>query len=209
MALRLILSGGIGSGKSTAARIASELGVHVIDADLVGHSVLASDGEAFEQVAELWPEVVVDGEIDRRALGRIVFSDPSRLEQLQAITHPAITSRIERLVDSSGSEVVLVELPLPDDLLGPGWSRIVVDAPDGVRRQRLLSRGMTDDEIRERMAAQPSRREWIELADHVLDNSGSVGELRAQTEALLARLREGSDQAPDEAGLSARPEQQG
>lgn len=160
----------------------------MIQADRVGHSVLAPEGEAFDEVAELWPEVVVDGEIDRRALGRIVFSDPTRLEQLEAVTHPAIARRIEQLVASSAADVVLVELPVPNDLLGPGWTRIVVDAPDDVRRARLLERGMTDDEISERMASQPSRREWIDLADHVLDNGDNREALRRRTEVLLAEL---------------------
>lgn len=176
--MRAILSGGIGTGKSTAADVFAALGAEIVSADAMGHGVLESGGEAFDAVAARWPEVVGDdGTIDRRALGRIVFGEPALLAELESMTHPAIRSRILAVVDRSSAPAVLVELPLARDLLGEGWRRIVVDAPAAVRRERLRRRGMDDDEIDGRMAAQPDRAAWLGWADHVVDNSSDLDHL--------------------------------
>lgn len=142
----------------------------------------------FERVAERWPAVVVDGRIDRRALGRIVFDDPAELAELEAMTHPAIRRRIAEIVEESEADLVVVELPLLSDLLGEGWTRVVVDAPVEVREDRLRRRGMDDDEIEARMAAQPSPEAWREAAALVVDNSGTFEELTAEVDHLLERL---------------------
>ncbi|HSG79140.1 MAG TPA: dephospho-CoA kinase, partial [Acidimicrobiia bacterium] len=100
MTVRAILSGGIGTGKSTAADVFAALGAEIVSADAMGHGVLESGGEAFDAVAARWPEVVGDdGTIDRRALGRIVFGEPALLAELESMTHPAIRSRILAVVD--------------------------------------------------------------------------------------------------------------
>jgi dephospho-CoA kinase len=178
MIVRATLSGGIGSGKSTAAEIFATLGAEIVSADAIGHAVLEPGGEAFDEVTRLWPQVVDPaGRIDRRALGRIVFDDLDQLRRLEAITHPAIRRRILALVERSGAPAVLVELPLARDLLGEGWRRIVVDAPAEVRRSRLLDRGMDDDEITQRMAAQPDPESWRRWADHVVDNDADLDHL--------------------------------
>jgi dephospho-CoA kinase len=177
MTVRAILSGGIGTGKSTAADVFAALGAEIVSADETGHAVLEPGGEAFAAVTSRWPEVVDDGAIDRRALGRIVFGDRRLLAELESMTHPAIRSRILKVVDRSSAPAVLVELPLAQDLLGDGWRRIVVDAPVALRRERLRRRGMEDDEIEGRMAAQPDREAWLAWADHVVDNSSDLDHL--------------------------------
>ncbi len=182
---RLILTGGIGSGKSAAGRILADLGAVVIEADRIGHEVLAPGGAAYEAVAGRWPQVLRDGDIDRRALGRIVFANHDELADLERITHPAIASRIDQLVCQAGDRPVVVELPVPLELVGSDWVRVVVDAPDEIRRARLRDRGMDEDEIERRMSAQPSRHAWLRLADRVLDNSGQLDDLQAQVEKLL------------------------
>ena len=96
----LVLSGGIGSGKSTVGRRLAERGMAVIDADEVGHRVLEPDGAAFDEVAQRWPEVVSEDSIDRTALGRVVFGDAAQLRELEAITHPAIRAEIESRPDA-------------------------------------------------------------------------------------------------------------
>lgn len=186
---RLILTGGIGSGKSAAAQILADLGAVVIEADRIGHEVLAAGGEAYEAVARRWPQVVRNGEIDRRGLGRIVFADHGQLAELEAITHPAIAQRIGRLVEAAGDRLVVVELPVTLGLPGSDWLRVVVDAPDELRRTRLRQRGLDDDEIDRRMSAQPSRAEWLSVADRVLDNSGDLDDLRSQVEKLFDAVR--------------------
>ncbi len=162
----------------------------MVDADLIGHGVL--DAEAFEDVAREWPEVVVDGRIDRRRLAGIVFADRQALQRLEEMTHPAIRARIGRIVEQTGSDLVVVEAPLARDFLGPGWVRVVVDAPGEVRRRRLVDRGMPAEQVEARMAAQPEREEWLQFADHVIDNSSGEEALAAAVDDLLTRLSAGA-----------------
>jgi dephospho-CoA kinase len=179
MTTRALLSGGIGSGKSAAAAVFGELGGAVISADTAGHRVLEPGGLAEAEVAERWPAAVVDGRIDRRALGRIVFSKPGNLADLESITHPAIRRLILAEVDEAGEvPLVMVEVPLPLDFLGAGWVRVVVDAPEEQRIFRLRLRGMDPEEIAGRMAVQPNRDEWLAMADHVIDNSQDLEHLQ-------------------------------
>ena len=177
MALRVIISGGIGTGKSTAADVFAALGAQVVSADRIGHEVLEQGGAAHAEVVARWPQVVHEGTIDRRALGRIVFDDPDELRLLESITHPAIRSRILETVATSEAPAVFVELPIAKNLLGEGWVRVVIDAPIDVRRERLRRRGMDDREIDQRMEVQPSRDEWLAWADHVVDNAGGLDDL--------------------------------
>ncbi|MBM3694956.1 MAG: dephospho-CoA kinase, partial [Actinobacteria bacterium] len=162
--IRAYLGGGIGSGKSTAAAVFASWGAEVFSADRAGHAVLAPGGPAAEAVARCWPGVMVAGRVDRDALARIVFSDAAARRRLEEITHPAIREALAAQVAGAGSEVILVEMPLPVDLLGPGWRWVVVDAPDEVRLTRLVARGLTAPEASARMAAQPSRADWLARA---------------------------------------------
>lgn len=185
---RVVLTGGIGSGKSTAGRLFAALGAEVIDADEVGHAVLEPGGAAFAAVAARWPQFADGGAIDRAALGRLVFSDPVELAALESLTHPAIRSTITQRLECVEAPVVVVEVPLLSDFLGDDWRRIVVDTPDPIRKERLLARGMTEGDINQRMAAQPSRAEWLEAADLVLDNSGTPEDLAAAVAATFVEL---------------------
>lgn len=174
---RILLGGGIGSGKSTVAGLLHEKGAVVVDADRVGHAVLEPGGAAHRAVALRWPECVRDGRIDRRELARVVFADPGALAELEGITHPAITRAIKERVAAADAEVVVVEAPLLKLRLDGDWTVVFVDAPVDVRLARLAARGMTEDDARARMAAQPDREEWMAAADHVIVNSGSRHEL--------------------------------
>lgn len=190
--LRLVVSGGIGSGKSTVLRVLEDLGVEVIEADRVGHSVLEPGGGAFESVVATWPEVVRAGRIDRAKLAAIVFEDVGQLRKLESITHPQVAAEIHRQINDLGSRDIAVELPLVSDLLGDGWIRIVVDAPVGVRRERATGRGLSDDDVSRRMSAQPTRHDWLVGADVVLDNSGTISDLEIRVATLLDCLRSGA-----------------
>lgn len=189
--LRLVVTGGIGAGKSTVARLLTERGFEVIDADQLGHEVLEPGGEAFEEVVRRWPETLVDGRIDRQALAQIVFSDLQQLKQLEQITHPAIKRLLQARLRDVDRRSVAVEISVPSaELVDEDWPWLVVDAPDDLRRQRLLARGLTPKEVQARMQAQPEREAWLQLADVVVDNSSSLRALGEGVEAALAALAE-------------------
>ena len=189
MATHAFLSGGIGAGKSAAAAVFRRLGAAVIDADDAAHRVLEPGGAAAAAVADRWPDSVVDGVIDRRRLGRLVFGEAGAISELEAISHPAIRALLTDEVAGAGpAPLILVEVPLPVDPIGEGWPRIVVDAPEDVRIFRLRLRGMEPDEIAGRMAAQPRREEWLRLADHVIDNGDGFEELEPECRRVWALL---------------------
>jgi len=190
--VRVIVSGGIGSGKSTVLGVLAGLGAVVIEADQIGRDVLEPDGAAFSQVAARWPQVIVGGRVDRSRLAAIVFSDPEQLRALEAISHPLIAAEIESRVAAAGNRDVVLELPLSSALAGPGWFRVVVDAPRQVRLDRAVGRGMDVADVVERMDAQPERDELLSGADTVIDNSGSVAELEARVRELWSALKGGS-----------------
>jgi dephospho-CoA kinase len=186
--LRLVISGGIGSGKSTVASRLRALGAHVIEADLVGHEVLEPGGAAYESVTERWPSVVIGGVIDRGALAEIVFADVGQLRELEALTHPAIAAEIRRRVAGVETGVIAVELPVGSDLVGTGWVRVIVEAPVAVRLARSVARGQGEEDVRNRMDTQPSREEWRSGADYVIANDGTRAELMARVDELWAEL---------------------
>lgn len=182
-----VLSGGLASGKSQVRGFLSEHGFHTIDADSVGHDVLRSDGPAFDEVAKRWPQVVEEGEVDRSALAEIVFNDPSELISLESITHPHIFGTISTQVEDVDAPVV-VEMPLIKHSLGSGWRRIVVDCRDELRLRRAVGRGMAEADVRSRMSAQPSRAEWLAIADVVVPNHGDLGMLSSTVDCLVSKL---------------------
>jgi dephospho-CoA kinase len=189
-----VVTGGIGSGKSTVRQALEDLGAVTIDADKVGHQILEPGGAAYDQVAGRWPEVVKDGRIDRSALAAIVFEDPQALSELEAITHPAIAATIAATIAEAGEKTVVVEVSVPRDLLGVGWMRtIVADLPVEMRRERLRARGMEDGDIDRRMANQPTREGWKALGRWVVSTAGSRDEVVDRVENLwttaIARTR--------------------
>ena len=183
---RWLITGGIGSGKSEVRRLLAELGIRTVDADALGHLVLAEEG--LTPVAERWPHVVLEGQIDRQALARIVFHDPGELEMLEAITHPMIFGRIK--ADLKGfSGVAVVEMPLLKTPMG--WPMIVVDADDATRLHRAVQRGMDEADVRRRMASQPSRADWLAAADLVVPNHGEIDHLKEAAALLGDYLQRG------------------
>jgi len=191
--VRVLLTGAIGAGKSSVGDLLRARGALVIDADRVGHEVLESEGEAFAHVVETWPSVVVDGVIDRRRLADIVFRSAADLERLEGFTHAAIRSGIARRVEEATEQVVVVEVPLLADFMGPGWIRVVVDADSESRTNRLRGRGMDQEDADRRMAAQPARDTWVTSADIVIDNSADPEALEAQVDALWGELTSGRE----------------
>ena len=183
-----LLSGGIGSGKSVVRGVFEDHGLSTIDADSVGHEVLQPGGIGVAAVSEAWPDVVVDGEVDRKRLGAIVFADPAELAKLEGITHPHIFSLIERRLSSLAPPVV-VEIPLLVQPFPENWLRIVVDASDEVRLQRAIARGLEKEQALRRMGSQRSRQQWLAAADLVVPNHGSIEELEKAASGIVALIR--------------------
>ncbi len=186
--VRVLLTGGIGAGKSSVGELLRARGALVIDADEIGHQVLEPGGEAFDRVAERWPSVVVDGVIDRSRLADIVFQDRAELERLEDFTHTAIRQSIAGLIAQSTEPVVVVEVPLPTDFMGEGWLRVVVDTDPDVRVDRLLQRGMEAGDVQRRLQAQPTRSEWLATADAIIENSSDARTLEEQVDRWWDRL---------------------
>ncbi len=188
--LRVGVTGGIGSGKSTVSRRLSQLGAHVIDADRVARDVVEPGEPALTAIRDRFGDSVIreDGSLDRAGLAAIVFPDASALADLEAITGPAITDRVAQLRAATPSGVVSVfDMPL---LVERGlWTRehltIVVDVDAETRVQRLVEqRGLDEADARHRMAAQASDEQRRAAADVVLDNSDAPAELVAAVDRL-------------------------
>lgn len=182
-----MLGGGIGAGKSTVRRFLDEAGVFTIDADAIGHSVIEPEGPAYAEVAARWPSTVVNGRIDRRSLAHIVFSDPGELSTLESMTHPHIFGTIRDLLEEVYG-VVVVEMPLLAEAPDGEWGRLVVDCDDRIRLQRAVQRGITEEEAKARMSVQPSRSQWLAVADLVVPNHGTEDDLRKTVTRLLPLL---------------------
>ncbi|WP_028658748.1 dephospho-CoA kinase [Nocardioides insulae] len=196
--MRVGLTGGIGAGKSAVASMLAELGAVIVDADRLAREVVAAGTPGLDQVVEAFgPEVLTtEGEMDRAAVGALVFADETKRAQLEGIIHPLVRARGAQLEGSAGEEDIVVhDIPL---LVETGQADrfdavLVVDADDRTRVTRLVEhRGMTEDEARARFAAQASRAERLAAATYVLDNSGTLEDLRQQVAEVFDQLRVGS-----------------
>jgi dephospho-CoA kinase len=185
---RLVIGGGIGAGKSAVSALLAERGAVVIEADAIGHHVLESRGRAFDAVAQRWPEVITGGGINRSALAAIVFADSDELAELEAITHPAISTEIAVRAAKAGSAPVVVEVPVLAAIVGEGWTRVWVFAAEETRIARAVGRGMEEGDVRKRVASQASEAEWAEWADLVLANEGTESDLANAVDDLVQIL---------------------
>jgi dephospho-CoA kinase len=190
MAWRIGLTGGIGSGKSTVARMLAGRGAAVVDADLLAREVVEPGQPALAEIAaEFGPSVLLpDGRLDRAALGAVVFADAARRERLNAITHPRVGALMQERIAAalaSGAPLVAVDIPL----LFEGARRsqfegvLLVWVPPEVQLRRLVERdGMAEAEARARIAAQMPIDEKRALATWVVDNAGPLEATEAQVE---------------------------
>jgi dephospho-CoA kinase len=187
--LRIGLTGGIASGKSTVARRFLELAVPVIDADESARHVVAPGTPGLARVLEAFGShlLAVDGRLDRGALRRLVFSDPEKRRDLEAILHPLIRADMEREVERAAGPYVVMAIPLlVEGGVGDRVDRIlVVDLPEALQIARVMARdGGTADEARAILAAQAPRAGRLQAADDVLVNAGSVTDLRRAVDVL-------------------------
>jgi dephospho-CoA kinase len=197
--LRVGLTGGIGSGKSTVSARLAELGAVVLDADKAARAVVEPGTPGLAAITAAFGAGVLgaDGSLDRARLAGIVFNDEAALGRLNAITHPLIREWIaaaeEAAIRAEGDDVVLVH----DVALLAEWGRakefdlvIVVDVPAETQLDRLTGpRGMAEEQARARMAAQAAREERLAVADIVIDNSGSREDLDRRVDEVWGELQ--------------------
>ncbi len=190
------LTGGIGSGKSTVARLLAARGAVVLDADVLAREAVEPGTPGFDAVLARFGDAVRSsgGTIDRARLAAIVFADDEARHDLEAIVHPQVRLRIGEAVaaHADSDAVVVVDSPL---LIETGAHEsfpvvVVVTAPDDARIARLTARGMGEADVRARMAAQMPLEEKATYADVLLDNGGSEAELESQVDRLWADLHE-------------------
>jgi dephospho-CoA kinase len=183
------LTGNIGSGKSTVAAFLREMGYPVLDADLLAER--ARELKKAELKA-LFPEAFLGEELDRRRLAQLVFSDPQKLRALEELIHPEVRRLLEEELSRLEAPLVFVEIPL---LFEKGWEgrlqgTILVAAPLEERLKRAMARsGLSREEVLARERAQMPEEEKRRRATWVLENRGSLEDLRAQVQALLGEIR--------------------
>lgn len=188
------LTGGIGAGKSTVARLLAERGALILDADIAAREVVAPGTDGLAAVISEFGDAVrgPDGALDRAALAAVVFADPDRRAALNAIVHPRVRAWMaERLAAAPEGSVVVQDVPLlvESGLAGMFELVVVVDAADSVRVDRLVrDRGMTEQEASARIAAQAPREQRLAAADVIVNNDGAPEELADHVAALWNRI---------------------
>lgn len=193
--LRIGLTGGIASGKSTVSRLFAALGVPIIDSDEIAREVVAPGTAGLAAIVARFGAGVLqaDGSLDRRRLREIVFADPAARRDLEAITHPAIREAMDRRSADAGGDYQILAIPL---LVEGGRARgrvdrvLVVDCDEDLQVRRVMARdGSTEAQARAVLAAQASRAQRRAAADDLILNDGDLAALRDQVEALHAQYR--------------------
>ncbi len=194
------LTGGIASGKSTVSGMFRDLGVPVIDADMIAREVVAPGSRALEAIVDAFGEEVLTEEksLNRARLGEIVFSDPAKKKVLEGILHPEIIAeqdrRLKGLEREGRTPVAIVDAAVMIE--SGSWKRfdslVVVDCDESQQIGRLrLRNGMNEEEAVRRVNAQMPLSEKVKYADHVIDNRGSIDDTRKQVEELMKLLSRG------------------
>ena len=192
--MRVGLTGGVASGKSTVSAMLAELGAVMIDADVLARDVVAPGTDGLAEVVEAFgPEVLAaDGSLDRPALGAIVFGDEQRRRVLEGIIHPRVRARGAE-IEAAATEgaVVVHDIPLLAEIgqAAAFDAVIVVDVPVEIQVERMVGlRGMTREDAEARVAAQASREDRLAIATHVVDNTGTLAQLQARVDAVYVEL---------------------
>ena len=195
--LHVGLTGNIASGKSSAASFFAELGAHVIDADRVAHSLLKAGTPVYRKIVDAFGERILSstGEIDRRTLGRMIFSDADKRFLLNSLTHPAVETeilrRIGELEQSASRGIIIVDAALMIETGGyKMYHRIIVVTCDpALQISRLTTRdGLTESEAGARIASQMPMEEKLKLANYTIDTSRTLEHTREQVEAIYRDL---------------------
>jgi dephospho-CoA kinase len=188
------LTGGIGCGKSLAAQYFAELGALVVDADQLARAAIERGSDGFDEVVSIFGDgILKDGNIDRRALGDLIFKDPAAKKQLENIIHPFVRREFEEVVASlKGDQVLVYEIPLLVETKAHEKFDVVITVESEMENRvaRLRGRGMHISEIEGRIAAQATREQRIEVADFLIENDGSEDELLRQVENIWDSLHD-------------------
>ena len=192
--MRIGLTGGIASGKSTVADMFADLGISVIDTDLIAREVVQPGQPALSEIRDVFGDAVLhsDGSLDRGALRQQIFSSDDARQQLEGILHPLIQAQtVQRIEAASGSYIIVVVPLLAASPLREHMDRIlVVDCDEATQIKRLLARDAeTEDQARRILAAQASRDERLEIADDVIHNNSGIEAISAQVAALHDRYK--------------------
>lgn len=194
MTLRVGLTGGIASGKSTVSRMFAELGAIVIDSDVLAREVVARGTEGLaEVVAAFGPAVLTAaGEMDRAKVGEIVFADPEKRKLLEQVIHPRVFARAVEIDAAAGEhDVVINDIPLlvETNQADRFDAVVVVDVPTELQVERMVrDRGMAREEAEARIAAQATREARLAVATYVIENTGTLDELRKRVEEVWGEL---------------------
>lgn len=194
--LRIGLTGGIGSGKSTVADLLSSEGFLIIDADQIARDIVEPGQPALAELVEAFGEDILnaDGTLDRPGLAAKAFVDSERTALLNSITHPRIAEETARRfaeAEANGTKVAVYDMPL---LVDKGLDRkmdlvVVVDVDEEERVRRLVEkRGLAEDDVRRRIASQVPDEIRLKAADIVIDNNGAIEDLRPQADKLIAEI---------------------
>jgi dephospho-CoA kinase len=192
------LTGNIASGKSTVARFFEERGATLIDADVLAKRAVEMGTTAYRDIVRRWGEEVLspDGEVDRGALRRIVFSEPEELEALNRIVHPEVARLRDRMVADArqrGERICVVDIPLlfERDLVDEFDRIVLVDAPRPVRLERLVrDRALRETEAMDMIAAQMPAELKRARADFIIDNTGTIAELEGRAAEVWSALEQ-------------------
>ncbi len=193
MSLVIGLTGGIGSGKSTAARDLEALGATVVDTDAISHALTTAGGAAMAPLREAFGAAYVspDGALDRAAMRRLVFQDPQARERLEAILHPAIRSAADSAIARSTGPYAVLAVPLLFETRGYAGRvarTLAIDCPEELQVERTAQRsGLAAAEVRAIMAAQWPRWRRLQVADDVIWNGGDEAGLATQCERMHRR----------------------
>jgi dephospho-CoA kinase len=191
------LTGGIAAGKSTVSRMLAECGATIVDADVLAREAVAVGSSGLAAVTRAFGSQVLteSGTLDRAALGNIVFNDEDARRRLEAIVHPEVARLSAEAFAAAESQkpggVVIYDVPLLVEAGRKGEfdAVIVVEAPDDVRRQRLIEeRGMTEQEAQARLAAQATNAQRRALADYVISSEFGLADTRREAEAVYEQL---------------------
>jgi len=190
--LVVALTGGIGSGKSTVGQIFAQLGAIVIDSDQLARDVIERGSIGFnEVVAKFGDEILKNGEIDRQILASLIFKDPAKRSELEQITHPLIRRAFAKMVSSASPDsIVINQIPLlVESNHDYKFDHIItVSASESIRSERLIKRGLTNDQIKQRLGAQATDQMRENIADSVIINEKNEQELTDQVEKIWEQL---------------------
>lgn len=191
--LRVALTGGIGSGKSSVAELFGRLGAPIIDADLIARELTRIGQPLLRKIARAFGAGVInaDGSLNRRALGNLVFANPDQRRQLEQILHPPIRREMEQRLRACAMPYAILVIPLLLETRQQDIADIiiVVDLPEQLQIKRVMQRdGLSEDQVRGILAAQCQRSERLAAADYLIDNSGGLDQLIDQVENIHQRL---------------------